>query len=400
VCENDHKNYFLYGMKRSGFFQQMAFGALGVTVIPKQVLGSFIEPGLRFDPLYIGCYTSTPQEGIGHCLFDPVSGNIQSFDTCQDVENPSYIIFNNRRNVLYAVNETNHFNGENTGSVSAFHRDTTTGKLFFLNSVPSLGAHPCHLTIDRTGRFVLVANYTGGNVSVLPIQPDGRLGMPIDRIQHSGKGPVAGRQDSAHAHSVNLSPDNRFALVCDLGLDKITTYPFDSVSGKLISTDAPVYATAPGAGPRHLTFSRDGRYVIVINELNSTVSSLLFNRTSGELKEVCTCSTLPDDFTGDNTGADIHLSVNGQFVYASNRGHNSLAVYYLDPISGFLRILQHQSVLGKTPRNFTIHPSGKYLLVANQDSDSIQIFLMNPDNGKLGHIGESFQIHKPVCLLF
>jgi len=387
-------------MKRSGFFQQIGLGAIGAAVLQKQAMAAFFVPGSMSDLFYIGSYTSTPQEGISACRFDPDNGAVQLVDVCKGVTYPSFLIFDRPRKYVYAVNETGDFGGKNSGSVSAFRRKAKTGNLTFLNAQPSLGAHPCHLTIDRTGKFILVANYTGGNVAVLPILLDGQLGEPVDMVQHTGKGVNASRQEGPHAHSVNLSPDNRFAFVCDLGIDKIMIYRFDQITGKLSPADIPFYQTAPGAGPRHFTFSGDVKQAFVVNELNSTITSLSYDPGMAILTGMQTLSTLPADFTGENTGADVHIHPNGRFVYASNRGHDSIAVFSIEKGSGKLRLLQNQSTLGKTPRNFAIHSSGRFLLAANQNSNSVNVFSIHPETGRLGETGKSILINKPVCILF
>ncbi len=387
-------------MKRSGFFQQIAVGAFSAAVFPKHAFSAVSGSDSSQELLYIGSYTETSQQGISVCRFDHASGNVQLADVCSKVKNPSFLIFDPTRKFLYAVNETDDFRGKKSGSVSAFRRDEKTGKLSFLNEMPSLGAHPCHLSVDRTGKFILVANYTGGNVSVLPILADGSLGEPADMVQHTGKGPNKARQETAHAHSVNLSPDNRFAFVCDLGIDKIMIYLFYQETGKLTPADHPFFQTAPGAGPRHFTFSKDGSRAFVVNELNSTLTCMTYEKAIGRLTEMQTVTTLPDGFSGENTCADLHLHPNGMFIYASNRGHDSIAVFSIEQGSGKLKLLQNQSVKGKTPRNFAIHHSGRLLLAANQNSESITTFFLDPATGKLSDTGKSITINKPVCILF
>lgn len=386
-------------MKRSGFFQQITLGAIGTTLLHNQAVALFLEPVSKDEYFYIGCYTANPEEGIPIGRFDPGNASVEIADVCKGVNNPSFLIFGQKRKFVYAVNETADFSGKPSGAVSAFRRDVKTGRLTFLNSQPSLGAHPCHLTADRAGKFILVANYTGGNVAVLPILPGGHLGEPVEMIQHTGKGPNTGRQEAAHAHSVNLSPDNRFAFVCDLGMDKIMIYRFDEKNGKLSPAVNPFFQTAPGAGPRHFTFSIDGRNAFVVNELNSTLTYLKYNSDTGTLTELQTVSTLPYGFSGENTCADVHVHPNGRFVYASNRGADSIAVFFVDQGSGKLKPIQNQSTLGKTPRNFTIHPSGRYLLAANQNSGSIQVFALDPSTGLLTETGKFLMTSKPVCLL-
>lgn len=386
-------------MNRSVFFHNMAFGAIGATILQKQALASLTEPAPIWNHFYAGCYTTPPQEGIPVCRFDPDNGTIQLVDVCRGIDNPSFLIFDHQRKFVYAVNETADFNGQSSGAVSAFRRDEKTGKLTFLNAQPSLGAHPCHLSMDRTGKFILVANYTGGNVAVLSIKTDGHLDEPVDMVQHTGSGLNSSRQQTPHAHSVNLSPDNRFAFVCDLGIDRIMIYQFDQNNGKLSAAARPWFQCAPGSGPRHFTFSPDGNHACVINELHSTLTYFSYDQESAVLTESHTITTLPDDFTAENTGADIHIHPNGKFVYASNRGHDSIAVFSVNQESGHLKLVQHQSTLGKTPRNFAIHPSGRFLLAANQDSNSVCVFSLDLATGRLGETGKSIMINKPVCIL-
>jgi 6-phosphogluconolactonase len=386
-------------MNRSLFFKQIALAAIGTAVLQKKTLAAIFKPVLMSDLFYIGSYTAITQEGISICRFEPQNATVQLVDVCKEIDNPSFLIFDHSRKLVYAVNETADFGGKKSGYVSAFLRDNETGKLTFLNAQPSLGAHPCHLTIDRTGKFILVANYTGGNVAVLPIMPNGQLGEPADMVQHSGKGINASRQEAPHAHSVNLSPDNRFAIVCDLGIDKIMIYRFNEMTGKLSPADSPFFQTAPGAGPRHFTFSCDGKQAFVVNELNSTITSLRYDSAKGILTELQTLSTLPDGFVAGNTCADVHIHPNGRFVYASNRGHDSITIFSIEQGSGKLKRVQSQSTLGKTPRNFAIHPSGRFLLAANQNSDSVQVFSLDPATGKLAATEKSISVTKPVCIL-
>jgi 6-phosphogluconolactonase len=390
-------------MTRSGFFMHLGLGALGSGLTHKEALAIFSLPASSTNFFYTGCYTQSAEEGIAECHFEEQNGAIQLSGLCKSIDNPSFLIFGNRRKWVYAVNETADFGGQKSGGVSSFLCDHKTGKLTFLNARPSMGAHPCHLTMDRQGKFILVANYSGGNVAVLPILANGELGEAVDMVQHSGKSINMNRQEGPHAHSVNLSPDNRFAFVCDLGIDKIMIYRFNQQTGKLSPADSPWFQAAPGAGPRHFTFSNDGKNAFVVNELNSTITSFKNNQKSGELTEILTLSTLPEGFTEENTCADIHVHPNGNFVYASNRGHNSIAVFQAQPGYEKLKLIQNQPTLGKTPRNFAIHPSGRYLLAANQNSNSVHVFSLHPATGLLsetGNPGNHCSINKPVCILF
>ncbi|MFA6128159.1 MAG: lactonase family protein [Bacteroidales bacterium] len=386
-------------MNRIAFIQHFGLGALGVSVIQKQAMVSLFAPETMTDRLYIGSYTDLPGQGITICHFDSQSRSIQPDAVCGS-KNPSFLVFGNQRKFLYAVNETADFGGKNSGSVNSFACDEKTGRLTFLNSQPSLGASPCHLTLDRTGKFILVANYMGGNVAVLPVLPDGKVGEPVEMVQHTGSGINKSRQEVPHAHSVNLSPDNRFAFVCDLGIDRIMVYQFNHQTGKLTAAGTPWFQTAPGAGPRHFTFSADGKHAFAVNELNSTLTLFSYDGPRGKLTELQTVTTLPENFTGENTCADVHLHPNGRFVFASNRGNDSIAVFSINREAGTLKLIQNQSTLGKTPRNFVIHPSGRFLLAANQNSNSVHVFSLDPGTAKLAPAGKSISIDKPVCLLF
>ena len=351
--------------------------------------------------LLVGTYTSgeSKSKGIYVLKFDPRDGGITPHGVVDGVEEPSFLAIDEPRNFVYAVNETLEFNGQKSGSVSSFALRPDAGALKFINKQPSMGAAPCHITVSHDGKFVLVANYLGGNVAVLPVSKDGVLMPAVDIKQHSGSGPDKKRQDSAHAHSVILDQNGRFAFVNDLGVDKIFIYEFDAATGRLNpNRNQPYFQTKPGAGPRHLKFHPSGKYAFVINELDMTISSLAYDAAKGSLKEVQTVSTLPSGFSGDNTCADIHVTPDGAFLYASNRGHDSLVGFKVDPQSGRLELIGHTSTQGKTPRNFLIDPTGKYLLVANQRSDSIVTFEIEKKTGRLRSIGGKVTVPSPVCL--
>ena len=387
-------------MERAVFFRRLGIGAAGIATLKGTDALAGPDNSGDQDLFYVGCYTSSPDEGIRTGLFHSDIPSITPGVPNPATENPSFLILSRSGEFVYAVNETDNFGGRNSGAVTAFRSDPLSGKLTRLNSVPSMGAHPCHLTTDRTGCFVLVANYTGGNASVLPVLPNGSLGEAVSVVQHSGSGPNAARQEKAHAHSVNLSPDNRFAFVCDLGTDKVMIYRFDEQSGKLTPAPTPFFQTEPGAGPRHFAFTRDGRRAFVVNELNSTLTWLNYRSESGKLMEIDTMSTLPEGFTGENTCADVHVHPEANFVYVSNRGHDSIALFSFDPETGVMELIRHHSCGGKTPRNFAIHRSGRFMMVANQNSGTINLFTINPENGHLAETGKQLAIPKPVCIQF
>lgn len=353
--------------------------------------------------LYIGTYTSTGKsQGIYVHKFNLETGKLTPLHTVKDVLEPSFLTIDKSRKYLYAANELLEYEGKKSGAVSAFAIDQKTGDLQFLNKQPSLGDAPCFITSSENEKFVLVANYLGGNVSVYPIEKDGKLGASVDLAQHTGFGPNKDRQEAAHAHSITLDRNNRFAFAADLGIDKLMIYAFDDKTGKLKPNEAQAfYQTKPGAGPRHFSFHPDGKFAFLINEIDLTITSLAYDEKLGTLKEIQTVPTLPTGVSGaSNSCADIHVSPNGKFLYGSNRGHNSIVSYKIDEKTGRLEYIEHVSTGGKKPRNFAIEPNGKFLLVANQDSDNIVVFRIDEKTGKLKSTGSAAQVPVPVCLKF
>jgi 6-phosphogluconolactonase len=347
--------------------------------------------------VYVGTYTSGASKGIYRLDLDPKTGALTPAGEPAETVSPSFLALHPSGRFLYAVNETGDARTDPPGGVSAFAIDGKTGALTFLNRQTSGGPAPCHLWVDSQGRYVLVANYWGGNVEVLPIEADGRLGAPAQLVQHEGRGPHE-RQDGPHAHSVKLDPGETLALVGDLGLDLLVAYRFDRAQGKLTPYEAGSAKMAPGAGPRHFTFDPRGRVVYVLNELNATITALRFDAAARTLTELQTVPTLPAGFTGPNTTAEIVASPDGRFVYASNRGHDSIAIFAVDGASGKLTPAGHQSTLGKTPRNFAIDPTGRFLLAANQKSDSIVVFRIDARTGALTPVGKPVPVPTPVYI--
>jgi len=350
--------------------------------------------------VYVGTYTTGKSEGIYLYRLNLSSGELKHVATTRRVVNPSFLAIAPSRRFLYAVNEVEEFAGKKSGAVSAFAVDQQTGELRLLNQQPSLGGAPCYVVVDQTGRFVLVANYAGGNFAVLPVRSDGSLADATDLNQDLGSSINAERQEGPHAHCIVLDPRNRFAYGCDLGTDKIMIFRFDARRGKLIPNRTSSVQAKPGAGPRHLTFHPDGKYAYVINELHTTVTAFAQDQIKGNLKEMQTVPTLPRDFTGEDTSADIHVSPNGRFLYCSNRGHDSIAAFQVDPLNGKLSFIAHESTGGKTPRNFAIDPTGAFLLAANQNSDNIVTFRLDPKTGRLSATGHVVEVPSPVCLRF
>ncbi len=350
--------------------------------------------------MYVGTYTKagSKSKGIYAYRFNSGSGEITSLGLAAETANPSFLAVHPNHRFLYAVNEVSSEKGEKSGAVTSFSIDRATGKLTLLNDVASKGADPCYITVDKTGKYALIANYTGGSIAVFPVGDDGHLGDASSFIQHTGHGPNPQRQDAPHAHSIDLSPDNRFAIVDDLGLDETLAYKFDSGKGSLAGPN--IAKASPGAGPRHFTFHPNGKFGYVIDELSSTVSVFSYDAATGGLNPLQTISTLPKDFTGENTDAEVEVHPSGKFLYASNRGHDSIAVFAIDPKRGTLTLVENAPDPGKTPRNFEIDPSGKMLFVANQNSDNVVIFRIDQHTGHLEPTGKVLEVGQPVCVKF
>ena len=347
--------------------------------------------------VYVGTYTSKGSEGIYVYKLHMETGELLPLHSVGDIENPSYLAIDSQQRYLYSVHELNDYQGKRTGAVRSFKIDPDTWDLQLLSEQPSFGEHPCYVAVDKTDNYVLLANYTSGSISMFPVQ-DGVLQAASDTAQHVGSGPKKGRQKGPHAHSINVSPDGRFAYAVDLGIDNIQIYKLDLENGLLLPNDPPFVKTAPGAGPRHFTFHPNGEFAYVINELNSTITAYRYIAQNGSLAEIQTVKTLPADFSGSNTCADIHVSPDGNYLYGSNRGHDSIAIFRVDSGNGELQLVGHESTRGKTPRNFAIDPTGTYLLAANQDSDNIVVFRINKKTGELLATGNEAEVSMPVCI--
>ncbi len=350
--------------------------------------------------LYIGTYTSGESKGIYKYRFDRSTGELKAGGLVAVSENPSFLAIHPSGNWLYAVNELMSYDGEVSGAVSAFSIAPDTGELLLLNQQSSKGGAPCHISIDATGRWVLLANYGGGNVVVYPIGDGGVLGEPASIVKHVGSSINASRQKAPHAHSITLDPHNKRAIAADLGIDRLLTYDLNLETGELTPAAESYSATKAGAGPRHFAFHPNAAHAFVINELDSSLSSLTYDAATGGFEELDTVSTLPADFSGESWCADVHVSDDGRFVYASNRGHDSIVVAAFDETTGKLNVVGHQSTLGQWPRNFVLNPGGDYLLVANQKSDSIVVFKIDRDSGMPAPTGQRIEVPSPVCLKF
>jgi 6-phosphogluconolactonase len=351
--------------------------------------------------LYVGTYTaSEPRKGIYLVRMNPQSGKLRRVGAVDAGIKPSFLAIHPNGRVLYAVDELEKYKGKASGAVSAFAIARETGALTRQNEQPSEGAAPCFVSVDRSGRVVLVANYTGGSVALLPIKPDGSLAPAASVVHHKGTGPNTERQEAPHAHSIIVDPSNRFALSADLGADRVFVYRLD-LDGKSLRPVAGGDAVMrAGAGPRHLAFHTTLPLVFVSNELDSTVATLRFDGESGKLTLLGALSTLPAGWKGTNYPADIHVAPSGRTLYVSNRGHNSIAVFSVAEKTGALALEQVVSTGGDWPRNFSLDPTGRWLLVANQQSDSVIVFARDQESGRLTPTQQRIAIPGPVCLRF
>ncbi len=351
---------------------------------------------------FVGTYTNSkesPSEGIYRLEFDPATGALTNPVAAAKTADPSFLAVHPSGKFLYATNEVGSFGGEKAGAVSAFTLDAEAGTLTALDQQSSRGAHPCHLAVDPTGKLVAAANYSGGSVVALPLE-SGSVRPASSFVQHHGKSVDPGRQSAPHAHSVNFDPTGKLALVADLGLDEVLLYDVDAAAGALTPHDPPAVKVAPGSGPRHLAWHPSGKVAYVITELKNTVIVLKYDQAKGTFQEVQTVSTLPAGFDGKSYCAEVVVHPSGKFVYGSNRGHDSLAIFQVDPATGTLTPAGHVPTGGKNPRNFVVDPTGGWVLAENQDSDSIVVFKVDPKSGGLTRTGEPVSISKPVCIRF
>ncbi len=357
--------------------------------------------------VFVGTYTEGKHQSKGIYRFelDPATGNLSHRALAAESKNPNFLAIHPNHKYLYAVGDFEKSEGRQRDAVSAFAIDPKKGNLTLINQQPSghfrgsaedYSQGPCHVTVDREGKHVLVANYEGGSACVLPIRSDGGLAEATSLVHHQGHSVNKQRQEAAHAHSINLDAANHYAFVADLGLDKVKGYRYDADRGTL-AENADLEVT-PGSGPRHFAFHPDGRHAYVINELASTVTAMDYDPELGVLKAIQTVSTLPEDFKGENTTAEVQVHPSGKFLYGSNRGHNSIAVFQIDAKSGKLTPKGRQGSDIKIPRNFGIDPNGKFLLVANQEGDSMVVFRINAETGELAPTETKVEVPMPVCV--
>jgi 6-phosphogluconolactonase len=350
--------------------------------------------------VYVGTYKDHGGKGIYAYRFDSGAGQFESLGLAAESAEPSFLATTNDGKFLYAVNEIVKYEDQPAGAVSAYAIQKETGKLSLLNQVSSRAEGPAHITLDRSDRHALVSNYGRGSVAVFPLLPDGRLGQPSAFVLHTGSSVDPERQKGPHAHAIALSPDNRFVVVADLGLDELLVYPFDAAEGSL-GREPQIVKTMPGAGPRHLVFDSDGRFLYLINEMQSTVGTYSYDPPTGKLRELQTISTLPRGFSGAKEAAEIEIHPSGKFLFTSDRGDdNSIAVFAISPNQGTLTLVETVSTRGRTPRHFTLDPTGSWLLAANQDSDEIVVFRVNPNTGHLTPNGQLLHVPSPACIRF
>jgi 6-phosphogluconolactonase len=348
--------------------------------------------------VYVGTYTGPTSQGIYVFRWGgaPRAGSIA---LAAGTVNPSFLAQDPSGRFLYAVNEVSTYEGQKSGAISSFSIDGRTGELEFLNQVSSKGTDPCYVTLDKTGKYVLVANYSSGTVAVFPRRPDGKLGEATAVVQHTGHGPDLERQEGPHAHQIELTKDNRFAVAADLGLDELLVYRFHPADGTL-EANRPAFAQLdPGSGPRHFAFTPDGKFAYVLAEMGSTVTAFGFDASTGTFDKLQTLSSVPKDFQGHKEAAEIAVHPSGRFVYASNRGDDSIVVFAIGA-QGRLTFVERVPTQGKTPRGFAIDPTGSYLLVANQDSDNVVVFAIDLKTGRLDPTGTILNVPTPVALEF
>jgi 6-phosphogluconolactonase len=347
--------------------------------------------------VYVGTYTDKGSKGIYSYQFDPATGGLTSLGLIAETPNPTFLALDPTHKFLYAVNEISSYNGKPAGEVSAFAVGSA-GRLSPLNQVSARDEGPAHITVDRTGKYVLIANYPRGSITVFPVLKDGSLGEASAFVQHKGSSVNPKRQSGPHGHAVVMSPDDRFVLVADLGLDQVLVYPFDAAKGTLGQPN--IARVKPGSGPRHLVFASTGKFVYLVNEMFSNITVFSYDAASGALAELQTVSMLSKGFTGQSTAAEIALHPSGKFLYASNRGEDSIAVFAVDVVRGTLTSVENVPTQGKEPRNFAIDPSGLWLLAANQGSNNIVTFRIDPKTGRLTPAGPVVEVASPVCIQF
>jgi len=347
--------------------------------------------------VFAGSYAEAEENGVYVYAFDEESGTLTLTDAVAEFRNPTFLNVDADRKLLYAISETVNQSGQKVGEAAAFAIDSNEGSLQLINRKETVASTTCHIQRDENSRFLTVTSYHGGMIGLFGITEEGAIGSQLDVKQHAGSSLHPERQDRPHPHSSFYSPDGRYLLVSDLGLDRIVTYRLDEAANKLVHQSE--VSLHPGAGPRHLSFHPNGKFVYVINEVDSTITSFTYDEENGQLTTKETVSTLPADFNGENSCAEITVSADGRFVYGSNRGHDSIVVFSIDEITGSMSLVQHTSVEGGHPRHFALTPNGSYLLAANRDTNNIVTFTVNIASGELAFTGNSVTLSKPVCVI-
>ncbi len=365
-------------------------------LLPLFLLSLFLEGFCQEQYMLVGTYDSPASNGIYVYKFDSRTGSATAVSHCK-ISNASYLSVSPDQQFVFAVNE-NSGSDSKGGGVTSFSFDKTTGTLTEISHQSSQGNGPCYITIDKTGKWAIAGNYGSGNFSVLPVNKKGELDKAKQVIQQAGAGPDTARQKSPHVHGIFLKKNNTGLYVTDLGTDKIMSYRLDAKKGVLAPEKIPFVNTRPGGGPRHMAFSANGKYIYLLQEMSGTVT-VFSDKGQGNLKEIQSVSSVPADYKGEAGSADIHVSPDGKFLYASNRGNsNTIAIFSIAAETGMITWVGHQDVMGKTPRNFNFDPTGRFLLVANQNSDNIVVFNRDSETGLLSYSGNMVEVGKPVCI--
>lgn len=356
-------------------------------------IGAGSQAGSGKQLVFVGTYTGGESKGIYSFRFDPKTGETSDLKLAAEIKNPSFLAIHPDGRHLYSVSEVD---GE--GGISAFEINVAEGTLKHLNATSTQGGSPCHLVVDKTGKFVLAANYGGGSVCVVPIREDFTVGPTVSFIQHEGKSITPERQAGPHAHSVNLDAANKHAFVADLGLDKVLIYKFDEKTGALTPGEQAAIDIAPGSGPRHFAFHPSGKYAYVINEILMTVTAMKYDAAHGTLKEIETVPTISEAVRPEFSTAEVVAHPSGKFLYGSNRVHDTIAVFTIDEATGKLKRIANEPTRGKTPRNFALDLTGSYLFAENQASNTVVVFKINPDDGTLHATGDVLEVGSPCCI--
>jgi 6-phosphogluconolactonase len=387
-------------MKKTPTMSRRSLVLGGMAMLPKWSLARQTPETGPEHLLFVGTYTKKDSKGIYAWRFNSQAGTLTPLGLSAETDNPSFLAIHPKAWFLFAVNETGNFQGKPTGSVSAFTINPTTGRLSFINQVASGGADPCDIVLDHTGQTAAVANYTGGSFALFPIKPTGDLGEASQVEKISGNGPNKERQEAAHTHSVNIARDNKALIVTDLGTDKVLAYHLSPEKSTAQPAAPPFVKVPDGDGPRHSVFSRDSRFLYVLSEMGSSVTTFKFDAHTAKLERLSTLSALPGSYKGPNDAAEIAIDHENKFLYTTNRGHDSLAVFAVDEPTGALKLVDHVPTGGQHPRHFTIDPSGNWMLIANMNSDNIVVFSRNRKTGVPKPTGLNVYTSAPVCLKF